>query len=916
MSGAPTLTHKDVVDRLDELYRSAPQRERHLVAFFGTGAEEDVQTAHAGKFRIVPVRSELELREQMPALESEDDRIAFLVPFLSEIPLDLRGRFARNGHVFRIGSDARLLTMLGASELEDAVRKSALAKHLLATVAQGAVKVASGRVTLAGLYRAWLAGRWGFDAGNDLTLDALLAWAAFDAKANAFHAAMSAPVAAGVRDELLSHLGSKLGPAGPVVWKAWEAGRGRAVMQYAILLQTLARSEHAGVRMWVKIAPRATLEVPEAEMPAIASALGAAADSAIRRLEQDSARKLVKEADSLAENQDVRDALVGDRRLPSAWRSRLDALGAALQSAAASPSADALTGAVRGLRALETHIFFNDRDQTALIQRAEMCVRLCAWLAVRSDREVPGSLASYADAEKLARWYADEGGYVDWARKMGRGTSLDAFGAGAQAVVMAADIARQELDHRFARGLSSWVEAGRPSGNVLPIDQAVQRIAVRFLEENPARQLLVLLMDGMAWAQAVELLQSLGQRTAPWAPLAWQKGRVGMGANPPVLAALPTMTEFSRAAFFGGKVIEPGAQSKTEKDVDRWCAHSAVQKLLPVNEAPKLLLRGEAHTNSGAASNEALALVADKSKRIVAIVINAIDASLKSDPQQRHEWKAESIQPLLDLLERARDADRSVLFAADHGHVPADRLVNIGKPEDASARWRPWQSPDEKLGPHEVGFRGSGVWVPKGAHGVVLLADDASRYGGAPHAGEHGGATLAEVVAPCLLIGCEDVAFGKEDSGLNLRGAFVPPWWHFDLKPPVALLGVANTESTLNAPTKPPKKRTSSSQLALPGLPRASAFASSAVLAALKKSPAERDQIVAAVEFLLERNGVATVEAFAAAMGEISYRVGGRVSKLAEALNVDGFTVIHHDTTHKMIHLDREKLAQQFEVNL
>lgn len=451
--------------------------------------------------------------------------------------------------------------------------------------------------------------------------------------------------------------------------------------------------------------------------------------------------------------------------------------------------------------------------------------------------------------------------------------------------------------------------------NVVPIDDAVRRIALSFLDGNPSRRLLVLLMDGMAWAQAVELLESLGQRTTPWGPLAWHRAnphKIGGGANPPVFANLPTVTEVSRAAFFAGKAVPPGAVTSTDKDPARWAENKEVQKYLDAADAPKLLLRGESHTASGAASTEALTLVGDPSRRVVAIVVNAIDASLKADAQQTHRWRVEDIHSLVDLLEKAREADRAVLLASDHGHVPADRLESRGAVDKGGARWRPWNAADDALGAHEVGFRGAGVYAPKGAHGVVLLADDASRYGGAAHAGEHGGATLAEVVAPCLLVGCEDVAFGKEDPGLEVRSAHVPLWWHFDLKSPVAVL-----DPSAIAPQKP-KKRVSSSQLALPamGMPKPSAFAGSEVLGALGKSPADLVEIVSVVEFLLERNGIATDEALAAALGAKVWRIGGLVSKVAETLNVDGYPVIRRDSTQKTVHLDRAMLAQQFDVKL
>ena len=214
-----------------------------------------------------------------------------------------------------------------------------------------------------------------------------------------------------------------------------------------------------------------------------------------------------------------------------------------------------------------------------------MGVRLVAWLAAKPHEALEAGPTPYADVETLGRWYAEEGGYVDWARELARGTSEDAFGRGVQAVVKAADAERQQLDRRFAKGLQGWVQAKRPASQVLPIDQAIKRVAVRFLEQEPSRKLLVLLVDGMAWAQAVEILESLGQRT--WGPIAWhasKEGKLGDERLPRDACESPDYHEVSRAAFFAGKPMTPGATLSTGKDPDWWMNHREVSKLF---EAPR-----------------------------------------------------------------------------------------------------------------------------------------------------------------------------------------------------------------------------------------------------------------------------------------------------------------------------------------
>jgi hypothetical protein len=430
-------------------------------------------------------------------------------------------------------------------------------------------------------------------------------------------------------------------------------------------------------------------------------------------------------------------------------------------------------------------------------------------------------------------------------------------------------------------------------------------------------------MDGMAWAQAVELLDSLSQGRG-WGPLAWQArgaGRIGEGFYPVVLAAAPSVTEISRAAFFAGKLLPPGREEATTKDPERFRDHAVIRRFFSGTEVPTLLLRSESHTRGGAASEAALRLVADPAPRVVAIVVNAIDDALKGNPATRHPWDVDSIASLGDLLEKARECGRAVLLASDHGHVPADLLEFKGTPAGGGARWRPLASASEPVQDFEVAVPAAQAWAPRGAWGVALMADDGGRWGSSTHAGEHGGATLAEIIAPCVLVGAEDLQGPVPDPGLALRAPYVPTWWHLAVARAVPLIEQA---APATRPAKP-------QQLALPTIaqaalppppvkrpatapPPASAFSRSRVLEARAADVAVRAKVAQAVELLMLRNGVVTAAAFASEMGLLQRRVGGLVAQLQEVLNVDGYEVLLFDGVAQQVRLDVGKLRMLFEV--
>jgi hypothetical protein len=88
------------------------------------------------------------------------------------------------------------------------------------------------------------------------------------------------------------------------------------------------------------------------------------------------------------------------------------------------------------------------------------------------------------------------------------------------------------------------------------------------------------------------------------------------------------------------------------------------------------------------------------------------------------------------------------------------------------------------------------------------------------------------------------------------------------------------------------------------------------MLAVRCSSAEERRIVVSAVHFLLARPGGVPASAFASHMNVPQFRVGGLVSKLQEALNLDGYEIVRLERQHQIIQLDKTKLEQQFEVQL
>lgn len=935
----PVLTNGEIQQELAWLFQGTHRS--HLVAMWGTGAEDVVEVEKAGRFRVVPAFSELQLRDKLPPVLDRQECIVYLVPWTHELPLDIAGRFVHGGRVLRVGRNRRLQALLRVSEADPEAIESRLAEYVLNADSKDLPSYPAGKLTLDGLWNHWLRVRWRAPTEGALGLDSLMAWAARTASGGAFLSAVAAKNGAAMREDLLAWLVSRVSPAAAVVWRAWEQGKGRKLLELATVADAFEDLHDPAVMMWLEVVFGAELADALAGMKPVdaVKALTRDVDFAIAHLRKansslatqviDAANALVLKGQTLAQ-------VVGkSRRLPCGWDATCNAIGDLLVALAAAPSAGAVVQAHDLLHRLENHEFFKGDypAQRTSFERAEMAVRLAAWLASPHSKPEPSSSAAYAPAETLAKWYCENGGYVDWARARCRGESTGKLAKGMAAICAAADQRRLELDRSFARALRDWLHAGRPGKALLPISGAFESIGARFLGDSKERRLLVVLMDGMAWPQAVEILQSLQDEKTPWGPLAWHAvpaHRIGGSHYPPVIAELPTETPYSRTAFFAGKPMPPGSQPVTSEDPVRWAKNKAVSAFFEAGDNPPLFLRDQSTDGHGSLSADAEEVVKDTSKRVVAIVINAIDASLHGDAQAYRPWKATDVIPLHPLLDAAREAGRAVLLISDHGHVSGAALESMGTHSDGGSRWHGTKDPTAAVSDYEIAVDKKYAWTPKGAEGVVLTCDDQHKYGGGATAGAHGGASLAEVVVPSILIGWEGMeataqATGDEASLFRVQGLYVPRWWTLDVEEEAAPI----EELLTTTPSPKPKggrKPTAApeSQPALPGVviepPRPptilKALAESKLFQA-RVQEGDRTEVLKALHYLMQKDNLAPSAAFAAAMGIPPYRVSGWVTtKLGERLNLDGYLVVSFNAATSQVVLHREMLEQLFEVRL
>jgi hypothetical protein len=229
---------------------------------------------------------------------------------------------------------------------------------------------------------------------------------------------------------------------------------------------------------------------------------------------------------------------------------------------------------------------------------------------------------------------------------------------------------------------------------------------------------------------------------------------------------------------------------------------------------------------------------------------------------------------------------------------------------------------------------GEGVWRPKGKERIALFWSEIDSHTSAAREGEHGGASLAELVAPAVFVAHESLAATRiqqgdaSADGLEVTAYPKPRFWSLDLPkaPAAAPIPVRRgrdkpagaSTAQVSMPFVPPP-------VAAVELPAAAATAEPPEVAMLARSVVfkamldrrpklkeRKDLVLRAVAALFEAEGRLAPEIFAARTGTLASRVAGAVAIVQEALNVDGLPIVVNDIQEKQVKLDRDTFRAVF----
>ncbi|MEU9044424.1 MULTISPECIES: BREX-2 system phosphatase PglZ [unclassified Kitasatospora] len=731
-----------------------------------------------------------------------------------------------------------------------------------------------------------------------LDADTLLSWSRSPAGPAGY-----AALAEEERQGISAWLTKVVGEAAPLLLNLCAAGRGHEAMALGLVGSVLTGPSlpaEAGLALGSLFG---SVRPKPSELQAFTAAVEGTLTRWLLQAEQagahqyaarDRALQVLRQADLLAEEAGLSAELAQNGYLPSGFQARLSVLAELLDPATPGANRDPnrAADALERLRHHHLASFLRGRVRTA-----EAAVRLVRWLA-----EPQPALVSVADAVErhLADWgWVDAALTILWA---GDAEASPAIGAAYRSVYLAARERRAAIDETFAGHLREWTRnAGSPTpAGALLVEDVLAKIAAK-IAGREKRAPLVLLLDGMSSEVAVGFGAELSRR-------GWLEAGPTAGTRSAAVAAIPSLTRISRASLLTGSLTSGGQSVEKPGFAAFWSRQRRSGVLFH-------------KADIGGAAGQRLAeelqreLAGDAA---VGVVLNTVDDSLDHAAQgDRTRWRLADVTYLEELLSAARLYGRPVVLVADHGHV-LERGEGLGAPAAGggvgAARWRTGEPEDGEV-------LLAGPRVLEGGGRIVAPWREDIRY--TPRkAGYHGGASLAEMTVPVLVLLPSEAQLPKGWS-LIAPEQVTPRWWNAH-EPAVGQAAGSAVPAVF--PSQEPRTKAAKAQApveaAQPEAERSTPtfgqrLAGSDVFASQRqyvRAAPDAAVVAAALDALVAADGLLSLVAVAKAAGKPGRSVDGFAAQLQRLLNVESYPVLEFTDNGTRLRLNVQLAVEQFQL--
>lgn len=854
----------------------------HSVGRWTTGAGG----AECGEaLRIVQCDSPLAMREAL-ASDADDSRKLVLITPLDNtaVPDDVRVRLARRKlHTIDVWQVVR--TLFKASTVDPRVVSYPwMAEHLLTLSAAGGCPAApGGYLDLESAWAFLLAQAVGLDTG-ELDLVRLLAWSSKGENVSRLRRLVPA-----FRDAAIEWIVRIVGaPAACIFRCLLEDGEPDAVA-VGLAAQVVAHSKAKGKldkalgRLEAGYLGGMTLHQSDADR------WGAAAVEFVKSSAADDST-LRKSDALLKEIQAEEFAWLSDASLLG-FDQRMARFGGALREAIRDGVTSGLETAL-----LSIHAHHSAGREKRRVAATEMALRLVRWLTYNR-------LTASSQAKSFVQGvdqYCSEDSFVDLARLTIRnGDAVAALSESYSDLFREVTNLQEAKAEHFACLLKDWTAAGSTSADLIPVEKVLDRIVAPLATRVPV---LVIVLDGMSMAVYWQLLRDI--RARGWFSICPE----GLTKQSPAIATIPSVTEFSRTSLLCGRLCNGDAAAEKVG----FSTHAALLQASKAGKPPVIFHKATLQeTDDISLSSPVRAEIANVDRRVVGVVVNAIDDHLLKGEQLNLSWRLDTIRVLGPLLKEAYDAVRTVILLSDHGHV-VETSTRFGA-ADGGERWR---ASDGRVEPGEIVLSGNRVVVGNGI--ITVPWTENLRYAIKKN-GYHGGSNPQEMIAPIAILSpTENFPAGWVESQ-----AVPPVWW--DEKADVATATPQSTTITKAMPDslldwREEEVVAQPSQLPSAPAPWLANLFSSAVFGEQKRLagrsyPNDENVLMHLISALDRSGGKMTAAAVARALEYPPLRLRGLLAVAQRVLNVDGYQVLGRDEDSDTVELNVELLKRQFGID-
>ncbi len=853
-----------------------------------------------GKARVVRADTVFQVRQALTSAERSKGRIILLTKLQQgDLGNDVVARLARS-RLFAVDHWASLCALFKAKELDRSICDPALAQALMEYApADGYPPVSAGMLDAGTVWRA--VSRHVFEMGeSEPDLISLLLWASSKSGPSRYLG-----VAEELRASLRQRLVNSLGDAADAVLRFMDSGAGADALALAVVCQVIFGS---GDEKTLDAAA-ARMEQYHRHKPisqGVGRALGRIATDALADLDRKEdpriAGKHLDRADELLRQFRCDDHAYRNRLTLLGYEQRLARFGAQIEAVLDAPGGPTTETCERLQKEVATHRIAKLGRRPEQVSRTEMALRLVRWLA----QPIPPA-TSFAE---MVNAYRKELAFVDWAREsICRGEDVAGLSKAYQRLDQVVLARRQEFNHAFARSLADWTSVGSTVKDICGVEDVLSQVVAKVAEAD--NRVLLIVLDGMSWAVCHELLEDIRRDH-------WFEATPDESSSPPVpvIAAVPSVTSYSRTSLLSGK-LEKGDASVEKRNFE---AHPSLKQCCDKRHPPVLFHKKEVSEGArGAVGDDISRAILSPNNRVVGVVINAIDDFLSKGDQMPMLWTISRISHLGTLLKLARDTGRVVILASDHGHVwhhPDAKSFS----SDEGSRWRAQKG---ELRDGEMLLTGSRVRDDKGRQAVIAPWVETIYYGRQQN-GYHGGASPQEMICPLVLLRDTSSAY----FGIHTCEYPKPEWWSSAPtvtaaveepsvrvtvpKGQTSLFDHMKDEAELPEPPVPTPAQPAPPKGWIERLLASEAYKNQKNL--IRRHAPEDDVVRRCLEALDASGGMMTPTAFSKAADVPAARLDGLIARIQRLLNVDGYEILTLSRGENRIELNVVKLKRQFDL--